>query len=72
MILGNYYWIQFPIYVDINLCYLFIFIFYKMIIILILEYSPEKEKIDLEKILNDKGFASNNLKLILLINILIN
>ena len=39
-----------------------------MIIILILEYSPEKEKIDLEKLLNNKGFASNNLKLILLIN----
>ena len=44
-----------------------------MIIILILEYSPEKEKIDLEKLfiefnVNNKGFASNNLKLILLIN----
>ena len=39
-----------------------------MIIILILEYSPEKEKIDLEKLLNNKGFASNNPKLILLIN----
>ena len=34
-----------------------------MIIILILEYSPEKEKIDLEKLLNNKGFASNILKL---------
>ena len=42
-----------------------------MIIILILEYSPEKEKIDLEKLLNNKGFASNNLKLILLINFFI-
>ena len=53
------------------------FFFFKLIhilitifkrLILILEYSPEKEKIDLEKLLNNKGFASNNLKLILLIN----
>ena len=31
-----------------------------MIIILILEYSPEKEKIDLEKLLNNKGYAKSD------------